>query len=370
MIDGVPMAGVDEGGDSRAFRFDAVPAVLLSSIAINKSLTPALPADAIVASIDLRTYSPMDRDGLHASGDIGYGFMDLGKGEQRQGSLRLSWSNDRFGVVVGASHYRRVQLTDNREVGLFDQPSGPTDVTFGPTEIDIRQYEIERWSNGLFGAVEFQPQDGQRIYANAIFTEFNDDERRHQYELRLDRATSGFRNREAGDLVNVPMRGSFNYGEYRNRNYIANIGGEQEDDSGFKVALKLNYARSDNDTYLPLFQASTSGLASPSLTYDRSDPRFPVVTLYQTVAVPTTGTFARGLLTAGARNGDCRAGRHRCNAARPLCPRPRLGACLGARMGRADADAHPRGFHRDRRGLAFGQLGSGPIKLLAQLRGS
>jgi len=40
MIDGVPMIGVDEGGDTRAFRFDAVPAVLLSSMVINKSLTP------------------------------------------------------------------------------------------------------------------------------------------------------------------------------------------------------------------------------------------------------------------------------------------------------------------------------------------
>ncbi|OYZ33912.1 MAG: TonB-dependent receptor, partial [Novosphingobium sp. 16-62-11] len=71
MIDGVPMIGVDEGGDTRAFRFDAVPAVLLSSMVINKSLTPEIPADAIVANIDLRTYSPMDRKGLHVTGDLG-----------------------------------------------------------------------------------------------------------------------------------------------------------------------------------------------------------------------------------------------------------------------------------------------------------
>jgi TonB-dependent receptor len=99
-IDGVPMVGVDEGGDSRAYRFDAVPAVLLSSMVINKSLTPALQADAIVATVDLQTYSPLSRKGLHVSGDVGYGFMNLGKGEQRQGSLRASWANDVFGVVV------------------------------------------------------------------------------------------------------------------------------------------------------------------------------------------------------------------------------------------------------------------------------
>ena len=300
MIDGVPMVGVDEGGDSRAFRFDAVPAVLLSSMVINKSLTPALQADAIVATIDLQTYSPLARKGLHVAGDLGYGFMNQGKGEQRQGSLRLSWANDAVGIVIGGSHYRRKQLTDNREVGLYDEPSSATDATFGPTEIDIRQYRIERWNNGLFGGIEYEPVAGQRIYAKAIFTEFNDDEQRNQYELRLDRAASGFRNLDGGDLVAVPMRGSFNYGEYRNRNYIGTIGGDLESDDGLRVALKLNYARTDNQTNLPLVQASTpSGLGSPSLTYDRSDPRFPIVTLYGTVASATAGSLARGAALAG-----------------------------------------------------------------------
>ncbi len=284
MIDGVPMIGVDEGGDSRAFRFDAVPAVLLSSIVINKSLTPALQADAIVATVDLQTYSPLGKQGLHVSGDLGYGFMSHGNGEQRQGSLRLSWANDVVGVVIGGSHYRRKQLTDNREVGLYDEPASPTDTTFGPTEFDIRQYQIERWNNGLFGGIEFEPEVGRRIYARAIFTEFNDNEQRNQYELRLDRAASGYRNLDSGDLVSVPVRGSFNYGEYRNRNYIGTIGGDIDTDEGLKVSLKLNYARTDNNTFLPLIQASTgSGLGSPSLTYDRSDPRFPNVTLYSTI---------------------------------------------------------------------------------------
>jgi len=274
-IDGIPMIGVDEGGDTRAFRFDAVPAVLLSELAVNKSLTANLQADAIVATIDLKTYSPMENEGWHAAGDVGYGFMDQGGGEQRQGSLRLSWSNDKFGFAIGGSHYRRKQLTDNREVGEYDEQ--------GPTEFDVRQYQIERWSNGLFGTVEFSPAEGQRIYAKAIFTEFNDDERRNQYEFQLNRAASGFRSLDSGDLVNVPVRGSFNYGEYRNRNYIGTIGGDYADDDGFTLSLKANYARTVNTTYLPMVQASTSALNSPSLTYDRSDPRFPIVTLYQTL---------------------------------------------------------------------------------------
>lgn len=270
-IDGVPMAGVDEGGDTRAFRFDAIPAVLLSQMVVNKSLTSNLQADAVVATIDLKTYSPMEQRGLHVSGDVGYGWMDLGGGEQRQASGRLSWSNDTFGFVLGGSHYRRKQVTDNREVGAYDAN--------GPTEFDVRQYELERWNNGLFAGVEYQPEEGKRIYAKAIFSEFNDNEQRNQYEFRLDRATGGTRSLSSGNLTGVPLRGSFNFGEYRNRNYIGTIGGDYEGDDGFNAYFKLNYARTENTTYLPLVQASTSGANNLDLSYDNSDPRFPIVSI-------------------------------------------------------------------------------------------
>ncbi|MBB5984742.1 TonB-dependent receptor [Sphingobium lignivorans] len=284
-IDGIPMVGVDEGGDTRAFRFDAIPAVLLSQMVINKSLTSDLQADAVVATIDLRTYSPMDRKGLHVSGDLGYGQMSLGGGEQRQGSLRLSWSNDNFGVVIGGSHYRRKQLTDNREVGAYDAK--------GPTEFDIRQYEIERWNNGLFGGVEFDPGNGLRLYAKAIFSEFNDNEQRNQYEFRLDRATGGTRTQDSGSLTGVPLRGSFNFGEYRNRNYIGTIGGDYDTGDGLTASLKLNYTKTENTSYLPLVQASTSGANNLSLNYDNSNPNFPIVTI--------NGTFNQASMTsAGA----------------------------------------------------------------------
>ncbi len=283
-IDGIPMVGVDEGGDTRAFRFDAIPAVLLSQMVINKSLTSDLQADAVVATIDLRTYSPMERKGLHVSGDLGYGYMGLGGGEQRQGSLRLSWSNDVVGFVIGGSHYRRKQLTDNREVGAYDAN--------GPTEFDVRQYKLERWNNGLFGGLEFSPEDGQRLYAKAIFSEFNDNEQRNQYEFRLDRATGGTRSLASGNLTGVPLRGTFNFGEYRNRNYLGTVGGDYETDDGLTASFKFNYARTENSSYLPLVQASTSGANNLSLSYDNSNPNFPIVSV--------AGTFNQATLAAGS----------------------------------------------------------------------
>ena len=69
-IDGINAIGVDEGGGQRAFRFDAVPAVILSALEVNKSLTPDLSAEAIVARVNLRTFSPFDKAGFALSGDV------------------------------------------------------------------------------------------------------------------------------------------------------------------------------------------------------------------------------------------------------------------------------------------------------------
>lgn len=267
-IDGIPVVGVDEGGDTRAFRFDAIPAVLLSEMVINKSLTSNLQADAVVATIDLKTYSPMQKPGLHVSGDLGYGKMDLGGGEQRQGSLRLSWSNDTVGFVLGGSHYRRKQLTDNREASYAEDGT--------PTNFSIRQYKLERWNNGLFGGVEYEPEDGKRIYAKAIFSEFNDNEQRNQYDFTID-----------GENV-AGMRGSFNFGEYRNRNYIGTIGGDYATDDGLSASVKLNYTRTENTSYLPLVMAASTGL--PDMSYDISNPNFPIFTV-------NSGTFSQTSLS-------------------------------------------------------------------------
>ena len=284
-IDGIPQTGVDESGDTRAYRFDSVPAVLLSEMRINKSLTPDITAEAITANIDLRTYSPLVEDGLNVTGDIGYGFMDLGDGEQRQGSIRAGWSNGTWAFALGGSHYRRKQITDNREAS-YDE--------LGPTDIDIRSYRLTRENNGLFGALEFSPQDGQKFYVRGIYTEFNDDEQRNAYQFELEDAVSGTRGQLTGDLIGVPVTGAFNDGRYRNKNFITSAGFEFDNGNGTEYHVALGYTRTENSTDLPMVQSATSGLNSPSITYDRTgDPRFPFVSLYQTVA-SVDGSLVRG----------------------------------------------------------------------------
>ena len=283
-IDGLPQTGTDEGGGERAFRFDAVPAVLLQQMVVNKSLTPDITSEAITALVDLQTFSPLDdgKRGLSLTGDAGYGFMDLGDGQQRQGSLRLSWRNDRFGIAIGGSHYLRDQVTDNREAGY--------DANGIPIDIDIRNYELERQNNGLFGAIEFRANDDLKFFVTGIYTEFLDREERHAYEIEIGEAAArGTRGLLSGQLDNVSITTNYNDGRYVNQNIIGSAGFDWQTDEGGLKGI-VGYTRTENTTDLPLIQSS---IRSVSVDYDRSaDPRFPVVRLFRTIN--TGGVFSRG----------------------------------------------------------------------------
>ncbi|MFC3077486.1 TonB-dependent receptor [Phenylobacterium terrae] len=297
-IDGITAIGVDEAGGQRAFRFDAVPAVILSALEVNKSLTPDLSAEAVVARVNLKTFSPFERRGFNATVEAGLGEMDLGGGKQEQYSARLSWSGERFGIVAAASHYLREQTTDNRE---FDY-----DAAGLPTAFDVRNYLVTRENNAALLGVEFRPADGHSLFAKSLYTEFNDDEQRNQYVFQIGSAASGVRGATAGDLVGVPVRGSFNYGEYRNWNLIHTIGGDHEV-GGWDASWRINRTETENTTDLPLVlqQYSSSSVAlRPSLSYDLSDPNFPRISLYRTAPGATAGSFVRGApLTAVDQSG-------------------------------------------------------------------
>ncbi len=291
-FDGVPVIGVDEGGATRAFRFDAVPSVILSSIAVNKSLTPDLPAEAVVAQIDMRTYSPLENKGFSVSGDIGYGWMELGGGQQRQGSLRASWSNDTWGFVVAGSHYLRDQITDNREFAY--------DATNTVSTFDFRNYLLTRENNGASAGVEFRPADGQKLFVKLVWSEFKDHEQRNQYVFNLAGAQAGgTRTNDSGSLVGVPVRGTQSDGFYSNSNLILTGGGDHEFASDWKADWRLNYTRIENSTDLPLILQNQqfNRLNRPSLTYTRDNPDLPIVQLFTTVPGTPPAAFAQGNAT-------------------------------------------------------------------------
>src|SRR5690606_35777842 len=103
------------GSEERIFRFDSVPAALISTVELNKTLLPDMPAEALAGRVNIKTYSAMANPGFHGLIDGGYGSVDLGDGPQERISGRLSWADDMFGITLAGSHMKFEQQTDNSE---------------------------------------------------------------------------------------------------------------------------------------------------------------------------------------------------------------------------------------------------------------
>lgn len=284
-IDGLPVNGTDENGDARTFRFDGIPAAILSSLEINKSITPDLPGDAIVAQINFRTASPFDRRGLTGLLSAGSGRFDLGGGALEQYSGRLSWSGDHWGVLVAGSHYLREQTTDNRE---FQYDSEGV-----PTWLDFRSYRLVRENNASLVALEHRPDEKNKFFAKFLYTEYLDTEGRDMYIFDLAAAASGSRGVTNGDLVAVPVYSGFNSGVLETSNRVIMIGGDHDLEI-WRASWRVGQVQTRTESFLPAIGAyALTPTLMPSISYDLSDPRFPMVSLATTVMGPN-GDYQRG----------------------------------------------------------------------------
>lgn len=260
------------GAEDRVFRFDAVPSTLIDQVDLNKTLTPAMPAEALSGQIDVKTYSPMSDPGFHVQAALGKGFVDLGDGPQDHAAARLSWSNDRFGVVLSGSHYVFEQQTDNAEP-RFDAT--------GMSQLRVAKYVIERETNALSAGLEFVPAEGHRLTFNSIYSEFIDDEERNQYTFLFNGAQAGTRAKLAGDLVGVEVRGQFNKGGQETSGLYNILHGEHAI-AGGELTWDLAHSRSVLESGSPLIDQRQSAGLRPSLTFVAGDRGFPSVTLYDT----------------------------------------------------------------------------------------
>ena len=131
-FDGIDVPGVENG---RVPRFDAYPAVITSQVVANKAVTADMPGESISGYINVKTFRPSDIDGWATSVEIGRGEQDLGGGDIERTNARVSYSDDKFGILFYGSENKRAQMPDNRELTL----SGPQNALV-PEIIQFRSY--------------------------------------------------------------------------------------------------------------------------------------------------------------------------------------------------------------------------------------
>lgn len=324
--------------EGRDARFDSIPSALASQVIVQKAVTPDLNGETISGNINVVTRSPFDYSGLHFQTKLGIGTVDLGDGNDYEGSVVVSnrWETGigEVGVLLSGSYYQRAVNTDNfeidwEEVSRDQRPlaAGETEPRVWAREFENKFYRITRKNYSASGRIEWRPDSANKFSITSIYTAFTDDELRDNYRVDADDQqgrvpnstapctstaltpnTTGYADVCAG---NTPLKGTI-YGvdfdaRFRRPDYLQSvftntIAGDHELSETVSLLWRGNYTRSENDRsvpYLLTYQSpgfGTNGVGAVNRVtadYDFTNPNDAQRRLYRTLR-DADGVFSRG----------------------------------------------------------------------------
>lgn len=167
-VDGVNIASAET---VRQIKLDIIPADLVESVQINKTLQANMPGDGIGGSVDLRTRTAGDLPTLNLESLGGYNPIINGRPNyQFDGTVGQRWLHDRkLGGIVSASY-------DWNGRGINDVEPAP--VVLGG--YDARDYQYYRSRLGFGGTLDYEFSDTSNIYLKGLYSLF------HNYGNRWD----------------------------------------------------------------------------------------------------------------------------------------------------------------------------------------
>ncbi|MGH6998985.1 MAG: TonB-dependent receptor domain-containing protein, partial [Phenylobacterium sp.] len=142
--------------------------------------------------------------------------------------------------------------------------------------------------------LEYRFDNGDRLFASSLYSEFIDREQRNQYDFQLSRALTqrpANRGADAGFVDGAGYSSTFEYGRYYDDTFTNTLGGDHTfGELGLK--WRLNYTHTDAGMNLPLIQQNFLLPASRlSLVYSGATSGVPNLSLYRSVP---GATFTRG----------------------------------------------------------------------------
>jgi TonB-dependent receptor len=185
-LDGVEVPS-PEGG-VRQVKLDVIPADLIESVQINKTLQANMNGDAIGGSVNLVTKKAGDRPTLSLYG-LG-GFTPIantrkvyefgGTAGQRFGVQK------RFGVMVSGSYDYNGRGIDDLEPAPWQVLQNGTTLVPDITSVAIRQYLYDRKRYGFGGSADYKLSDNSNLYVHTLFSDFKDYGHRFEYVLNTN----------------------------------------------------------------------------------------------------------------------------------------------------------------------------------------
>jgi TonB-dependent receptor len=160
----------------RNVKLDAIPADVVDSVEISKTLSANQDADAIGGSVNLVTKIATDRPYVSLLGMGGYTPITGGRSlYQFAGTAGQRFGpNKKLGVLFGFAYDYNARGIDDVEPGQVVNPLPNGGTFLGPNTEDLRNYHYDRSRYGFDGEVDYKLGDMSSVYLRGLFSHFND----------------------------------------------------------------------------------------------------------------------------------------------------------------------------------------------------
>ncbi|MDX2218035.1 MAG: TonB-dependent receptor [Burkholderiales bacterium] len=220
----------------RGVMLDVLPAGLIRSLEVSKTLTPDQDANSLGGTIEVKTLSAFDLPGRVFNAEAGGSRDDNTRqnGPKATALFADRLMDGKFGVALGASYDKRKFGSENVETGgAWDD--GKLE------EFERRDYRITREREAFSVNLDFRPTTDSKWFLRAFQSKFSDDEVRNAHAIEFaDAQASG----ELGDAEAVRELKA-RVETQKIRSFV--LGGEQKF-GDWKVNLALGASRATEKT--------------------------------------------------------------------------------------------------------------------------
>jgi TonB-dependent receptor len=218
-IDGVIVPSPE--GTVRQVKLDTIPAGIIESVEVNKTLLPNMDGDAIGGSVNLVTRTAPERPTISLYGAGGFTpIIHTVPVAEAGGTVGQRFGHDkRFGVIISGSY-------DYNGRGIDDfESNAPLDAYYGTLNpyyhsAVIRGYKYDRTRYGFGGSLDYKLNEASLIYVRGLFSEFQDFGHRWEYTFNTN-TDSDIANGTNTNLPNITTERRL--GDYQVANLI--VGG-------------------------------------------------------------------------------------------------------------------------------------------------
>ncbi|MDR6784894.1 TonB-dependent receptor [Pedobacter africanus] len=201
-INGEQIMGTQEQGQRNA-QLDLVPANVLASMEVIKTLTPDLDGDAIAGVINLKTPTAISLK-PQLSVDLGGGYNKLRDKSNGIGNISFGrrygatddLPNGRLGITVSGSYYKTINGYDEINAQAWQKKdfTGNKDSIYFPTDIRLVYLENERTRMGATTTIDYNFSPTTSIVANLTFNSLDNDATRYRKRTRMQTANTTLNN--------------------------------------------------------------------------------------------------------------------------------------------------------------------------------